>query len=45
MLIGMFVVDPFTAPADLKPENFLLRHQLKIALRRAMPEDLLRKSR
>jgi hypothetical protein len=32
MLIGTFVVDPFKAPAGLKPENFLLRHQLKIAL-------------
>jgi hypothetical protein len=31
-------LDPSKAPAGLKPENVLLRHQLKIALRRAMPE-------
>jgi hypothetical protein len=28
--LGMFVADSFKAPAGLKPENFLLRHQLKL---------------
>jgi hypothetical protein len=40
--LGMFVADLFKTRAGLKPKNFLLRHQLKIVLRRAMLEEFLR---
>jgi hypothetical protein len=40
--LGMFIVDLFKPPCRLEAENLFLRHQLRIALRRAPPRLRLR---
>ena len=40
--LGMFVIDFFKSPRRLEAENLFLRHQLSIALRRALPRLRLR---
>jgi len=42
--LGMFVVDLFKSRSRLEAENLFLRHQLAIALRRALPRLRLRGS-
>jgi hypothetical protein len=43
-VLGMFVVDLFKSRSRLEAENFLLRHQLTIAMRQAPPRLRLRGS-
>ena len=42
--LGMFVADLFESRWRLEAENLFLRHQLNIALRRALPRLRLRGS-
>ena len=42
--LGMFVADLFKSRSRLEAENFLLRHQLAIAMRQAPPRLRLRGS-
>jgi hypothetical protein len=42
--LGMFIVDLFKPRWRLEAENLFLRHQLRIALRRASPHLRLRRS-
>src|SRR5258707_5135145 len=42
--LAMFVIDFFKSPRRLEAENLFLRHQLSIALRRALPHLRLRGS-
>ncbi len=42
--LGMFVADLFKSRSRLEAENLFLRHQLNIALRRALPRPRLRGS-
>jgi hypothetical protein len=43
-VLGMFVVDLFKSRGRLEAENLFLRHQLKVALRRAPRRPRLRGS-
>jgi hypothetical protein len=42
--LGMLVADRFKSRGRLQAENLFLRHQLNIALRRALPRPRLRGS-